>query len=336
LSAGVVALVVLGLAAGGMLAFKAGFLLNVAGPVLGTLAVFGGVLAATYAEADRQRRLLREAQARVAGELEAARRIQMGLLPSPRKLFAGEPRFGLEALLEPARTVGGDFYDCFMIDRHRLFFAVADVSGKGLPASLFMALAKSLLKSISLRADSPDPGTLFMRANAEISRDNPEALFVTAFAGILDLRTGALAFCNAGHEPPLLGLPGAKLEALEHAGGPPLCVMEGYEYPTGHRTLAPGEWLCVVTDGVTEAMNRRRELYGAARLRSLLAQHEADSPQALVAAVGEDIRTFADGADQSDDVTLLCVRWNGVVEAGLAPAAEEDLEADLGFGASAP
>jgi len=336
LSAGVVALVVLGLAAGGMLAFKAGFLLNVAGPVLGTLAVFGGVLAATYAEADRQRRLLREAQARVAGELEAARRIQMGLLPSPRKLFAGEPRFGLEALLEPARTVGGDFYDCFMIDRHRLFFAVADVSGKGLPASLFMALAKSLLKSIALRADSPDPGTLFMRANAEISRDNPEALFVTAFAGILDLRTGALAFCNAGHEPPLLGLPGAKLEALEHAGGPPLCVMEGYEYPTGHRTLAPGEWLCVVTDGVTEAMNRRRELYGAARLRSLLAQHEADSPQALVAAVGEDIRTFADGADQSDDVTLLCVRWNGVVEAGLAPAAEEDLEADLGFGASAP
>ena len=336
LSAAVVALAVLALAAGGVLAFKAGFLLNVAGPMLGTLAVFGGVLAATYAEADRQRRLLREAQARVAGELEAARRIQMGLLPAPRKLFAGEARFGLEALLEPARTVGGDFYDCFMIDRHRLFFAVADVSGKGLPASLFMALSKSLLKSIALRADSPDPGTLFMRANAEISRDNPEALFVTAFAGILDLRTGALAFCNAGHEPPLVCAPGGALAVLEHAGGPPLCVMDGYEYPTGHRTLSPGEWLCVVTDGVTEAMNPRRELYGAARLRAVLERHCADSPQALVAAVGEDVRAFADGADQSDDVTLLCVRWNGDAAAGLVPSGEEDVEEDLSIGLAVP
>ena len=160
------------------------------------------------------------------------------------------------------------------------------------------------------------------------------ALFVTAFAGILDLRTGALAFCNAGHEPPLICAPGGALAVLEHAGGPPLCVMEGYEYPTGHRTLSPGEWLCVVTDGVTEAMNRRRELYGARRLRGLLERRSGDSPQALVAAVGEDVRAFADGADQSDDVTLLCVRWNGAVRAGLAPAAEEDLEADLGLGAS--
>ena len=335
LSAAMVAGAVIALAAGGMLAFKAGILLNVAGPVLGALVVFGGVLAATYAEADRQRRLLREAQARVAGELEAARRIQMGLLPAPRTLFAGESRFGLEALLEPARTVGGDFYDCFMIDRHRLFFAVADVSGKGLPASLFMALAKSLLKSIALRADSPDPGTLFMRANAEISRDNPEALFVTAFAGILDLRTGALAFCNAGHEPPLVCLPGAKLEVLEHAGGPPLCVMEGYEYPTGHRTLVPGEWLCIVTDGVTEAMNPRRELYGAGRLRDVLERHRGDSPQALVAAVGEDVRAFAVGADQSDDVTLLCVRWNGGA-AGPAPAGEDEIEDDLSIGLAVP
>jgi serine phosphatase RsbU (regulator of sigma subunit) len=171
-----------------------------------------------------------------------------------------------------------------------------------------------------------------MRANAEISRDNPEALFVTAFAGILDLRTGALAFCNAGHEPPFVCLPGSALEVLEHAGGPPLCVMEGYEYPTGHRTLRPGEWLCVVTDGVTEAMNPRRALYGAGRLRSVLERHSAEAPPALVAAVGEDVRVFAGGADQSDDVTLLCVRWNGGAAAGLAPSGEEDIEEDLSIG----
>jgi serine phosphatase RsbU (regulator of sigma subunit)/CHASE2 domain-containing sensor protein len=332
LSSAMVLGIVVALGAAGVLAFKGGLLWNVAGPALGTLAVFGGVLAATYAEADRQRRLLREAQARIAGELEAARRIQMGLLPVPRTLFAAERRFALEAMLEPARTVGGDFYDCFMIDRHRLFFLVADVSGKGLPASLFMALAKSLLKSIALRADSPDPGTIFVRANAEISRDNPEALFVTAFAGILDTRTGALAFCNAGHEPPLLCAPGTAPEVLEHSGGPPLCVMEGYEYPSGHRTLAPGEWLCVVTDGVTEAMNRRGDLYGAARLRSTLDRERVESPQAVIEAIGKDVRAFVDGAEQSDDVTLLCVRWNGPPEAGLAGAQEEDVDPELGLG----
>src|SRR5258708_35584182 len=151
-----------------------GLLLSVRAPALAALAVFAALLGATFAEADRQRRLLREAQGRVAGELEAARRIQMGLLPAPRSLFAGEARFALDALLEPARTVGGDFYDCFMVDQHRLFFAVGDVSGKGLPASLFMALSKSLLKSIALRAERLDPGPILVRASAEISRDNPE------------------------------------------------------------------------------------------------------------------------------------------------------------------
>jgi adenylate cyclase len=336
ISSTLLAVLVLALAAGGVFAFQAGLLLNVAGPALGALAVFGAVLAGSYAEADRQRRLLREAQARVAGELEAARRIQMGLLPAPRKVFAREPRLALEALLEPARTVGGDFYDCFMIDRHRLFFVVADVSGKGLPASLFMALAKSLLKSIALRADSPDAGTIFVRANAEISRDNAEALFVTAFAGILDLRTGVLSFCNAGHEPPLACAPNGEPRVLEHAGGPPLCVMEGYEYPTGHAALVPGEWLCVVTDGVTEAMNRHGDLYGATRLRGVLARHASEPPQALLDAIGADVRVFAGGVDQSDDVTLLCLRWNGAAEGRLATAHEEDLDEDFGLGPAAP
>jgi serine phosphatase RsbU (regulator of sigma subunit)/CHASE2 domain-containing sensor protein len=308
----------------GLLAFRAGSLIDVAAPAAGLVAVFGVLLAATFAEADRQRRLLREAQAKVAGELEAARRIQMGLLPSPGALFRTEARFGVDALLEPARTVGGDFYDCFMIDRHRLFFVVGDVSGKGLPASLFMALAKSLIKSIALRTDSADPGAIMVRANAEISRDNPESLFVTVFAGVLDTRTGSLAYCNAGHEPALALRPGGSLQVVEHAGGPPLCVIEGFEYPTGHRELAPGEWLCVVTDGVTEAMDPAQNLYGAERLRDVLAAQDSAAPDQVVGRVVADVRSFTGGAEQSDDVTLLCVRWNGAGEAGLAPKDEED------------
>jgi adenylate cyclase len=275
-------------------------------------ALFAAILAATYAEADRQRRLLREAQARVAGELEAAHRIQMGLLPLPRELFAGEQRFDLEALLEPARTVGGDFYDCFMLDEDRLFFLVGDVSGKGLGASLFMALSKSLLKSIALRKKS-DPATILMRASREIGRDNRESLFVTALAGVLDTRSGELVYCNAGHEPPVASLIGEIPQRLFDSGGPPLCVIEEYAYVSKTIQLGPGGWFCVVTDGVTEAMNERRELYGSVRLLTVL--REGKDPAAIVRSVRDDVRAFAGTAEQSDDLTLLCVRWNTALSA---------------------
>ncbi len=287
-----------------------GLLLDVAWPAIGATLVFGIVLAQALSEADEQRRRLREQAARVSGELESARRIQMGLLPAPRELFARERRFTIDALLEPARTVGGDFYDCFMVDGKRLFFIVADVSGKGLPASLFMALSKTLLKSAARRVD--DVGGLMVRANAEVSSENPESLFITAFAGLLDVHTGVLEFSNAGHEPPFARPPGGGLERLEHAGGPPLCVVENYAYPVARRTLAAGEWICVVTDGVTEAMNAAGELYGAARLRAVLdALPAAAGPGELLAAVRADVGRFVGAAEASDDLTLLCVRWNG-------------------------
>ena len=301
-------LVIAALVATGLLAFHAGYLINVAAPVIGTAAIFAAMLAATYAEADRQRRFLREAQARVLGELEAAHRIQMGLLPDPRELFTGEKRFALEAVLEPARTVGGDFYDCFMLDEDRLFFLVGDVSGKGLGASLFMALSKSLLKSIALRKKS-DPAAILTRASREISRDNRESLFVTAFAGVLDTRTGELKFCNAGHEPPVASLIGETPQRLFESGGPPLCVIQNYEYTSQQIQLGRGGWICVVTDGVTEAMDERGELYGSARLLSVL--REQREPMAILQAVRDDVQAFAGKAEQSDDLTLLCVRWNG-------------------------
>jgi adenylate cyclase len=179
-----------------------------------------------------------------------------------------------------------------------------------LPASLFMALSKTLLKSAARRAD--DVGALMVRANAEVSRENPESLFVTAFAGILDARAGTLEFCNAGHEPPFARRVGGPLERIEHRGGPPLCVVEGYAYPTEHREVAPGEWICVVTDGITEAMNVRGELYGARRLGAVLqAVPENAAPSDVLAAVRADVRAFVGAAVPSDDLTLLCVQWHG-------------------------
>ena len=297
--------IVAGLVTLGLVAFRMGHLVNIAAPALGVLLLYGALLASTLAEADRQRRLLREAQARVAGELEAARRIQMGLLPTLEK----NPRFAVEAVLEPARTVGGDFYDCFMLDEDRLFFLVADVSGKGLAASLFMALSKSLLKSIALR-DAGDPAAILSRASAEISRDNRESMFVTAFAGVLDLRTGRLDFCNAGHEPPVASLIGETPRRVTASGGPPLCVMDDFAYTGSSLTLGPGGWLCVVTDGVTEAMNGKRELYGAERVVAALANMERTTPAAVIGVVRDDIRRFTGDAEQSDDLTMLCVQFN--------------------------
>jgi serine phosphatase RsbU (regulator of sigma subunit) len=310
MSAMLLAAILAVLAAGGLAAFRAGYLINIAAPALGAALLFAVLLAATLAEADRQRRLLREAQARVAGELEAARRIQMGLLPAPRELFANERRFTIETLLEPARVVGGDFYDCFMLDEHRIFFLVGDVSGKGLPASLFMALAKSLLKSIALRGDG-DPAAVLRAANAEISRDNPESMFVTVFAAVLDARSGRIDFCNAGHEPPVAGQPGQLPKRVWDSGGPPLCVIQGYAYRGSHLVLAPRGWLCVLSDGVTEAMNAAGELYSATRLLAVLAESGTGDPGGLIAQAREDVERFAAGAEQSDDVTLVCARWNG-------------------------
>jgi adenylate cyclase len=299
------------LAATGLLAFARGLLIDAASPALGLIAVFGTVLAATLAEADRQRRAMREAAARVAGELSAARRIQMGLLPSPEALFGGERRVAVAALLEPARTIGGDFYDCAMIGPDRLFFVVGDVSGKGLPASLFMALSKTLLKSAALDAGR-DAGAVLDRANAEIGREDPEALFVTAFAGILDLRSGMLEYANAGHEPPYRGRPGGAPERFEIADGPPLCVLGDFAYKTRYRQLVPGEWICVMTDGVTEAMDASHALYGTERVKAVLGGLAADcAPREIIRALHDDVERFVRGASASDDLALLCLRWRG-------------------------
>ena len=301
-----------------------GWLIDIALPALSGSALFLLLLAAALAEADQQRRLYkrdlevqREREAKFAGELEAARRIQMGILPDARLIRDPHGRIDIAAFLEPAREVGGDLYDLFLIDEgRRLFFMIGDVAGKGIPASLFMALGKSLYKSAVLR-DSRDIAAVMTVANAEISRDNSEQMFITAFAGILDLESGRLSACTAGHEAPLIKAPGALTTTWHGAGGPPLCVLDDFDFPGDALQLTPGTAVILITDGVSEAMDPDGRLYGHGRLIALLdALPDGLTAPAIVEAIHADVKTHARGAEPSDDITLMVLVWHGAAQAG--------------------
>ncbi|NOT40453.1 MAG: CHASE2 domain-containing protein [Alphaproteobacteria bacterium] len=292
-------------------------LIDVATPALGQALVFFAFLAGNSAQDQKQKRQLRReleerkvALAKAEGEMEAGRRIQMGMLPGVASV-AGDKRFDLGALMVPARQIGGDLYDFFKIDARRLFFAVGDVSGKGVPAALFMALGKSLCRSYALRGTN-DVGTIIRLANGEIARDNPEMLFITMFAGVLDLDTGEVEFCNAGHDAPFVLRPGGAPEAVVAEGGPPLCVVEDFGYKTEHLRLKPGQTLCVTTDGVAEAMDASGALLGSARTKEILAAIPRDANATeVVDELYKAVGRFVGAAEASDDLTVLAIRWNG-------------------------
>jgi adenylate cyclase len=312
-SAGAFALLMSLLWAGGFLAYlRRGLLFDAALPSLALGGLFTAMLVITLAEAESQRRILREQAARVAGELEAARRIQMSSLPQAAKVFPGETRLDLYAFLEPAREVGGDLYDFFALDRDRVFFLIGDVAGKGVPGSLFMAVSKALYKSAALR-QARQVETVMREANAEISRDNAEGLFVTVLAGILDTRTGLLEYCNAGHEPPyLLSSSERLIRRLADGGGPPLCAVDCFPYTASSLRLEPGDTLCLVTDGVTEAAAAGGALYGRERLEALLAKTGPGTRSADVGdAIRQEVARFTEGVEPSDDLAILVVRWKG-------------------------
>jgi len=293
---------------------------DAASPAAALLVLFSVLLVLTLSEAARQRRRLerlvqgqREQAAYISGELEAAKRIQAGYLPRADAL-AGEARVEVAATMVPAREVGGDLYDFFKLDANRLFLLVGDVAGKGLSASMFMAVTKALYKSNALRAPNAAVASLMRIANDEISRDNPEMFFVTVFAAILDLQTGNLAYCNAGHDRPyLVGPDPEALARLEVSAGPPLCTVEGFDYRDAEQRLLPGQLVVLATDGVVDARNPQGERYGGSRLQRLLSNlSEGDrTAHGAVAAISADVRMFAAGADAADDLTLLAVRWIG-------------------------
>ncbi|HET8586042.1 MAG TPA: SpoIIE family protein phosphatase, partial [Casimicrobiaceae bacterium] len=289
------------------------WLLDAATPVAMLALLFATLLGLQLADATRHRKVLqqvlqreREEAARVAGELQAARRIQLDTLP--RTADVGDPRVEISAFMEPALEVGGDLYDFYRLDDDRLFFMLGDVSGKGLSASIFMAVSKALCKSTMLRERDADLGALLSRANAEVERDNPAAFFVTVFAAVLDLRHGLLDYCNAGHENPWRreAASGA-IARLADGGGPPLCVVDDFGYRAARVRLAPGDVVCVVSDGVTEAKDPAGGMYGAARVERALAQ--ASSARDAIGAIRGSVQTFVDGAAAYDDMTVLAVQW---------------------------
>jgi serine phosphatase RsbU (regulator of sigma subunit)/CHASE2 domain-containing sensor protein len=291
------------------------WLLDGASPAVALLTLFGVLLAMTLADATRNRKALqevvqrqREESARVAGELRAAQRIQLDTLPDAKSV--DDPRVELAASMEPALEVGGDLYDFYRLDERRLFFLLGDVSGKGLPASIFMAVSKALCKSTMLRGSDGDLGRLIDETNREISRDNPAALFVTVFAGVLNLETGALDYCNAGHENPwLVSAADGAVRRLTDGGGPPLCVIEDFDYRPARTVMGAGDVLCIVSDGITEAHDVQDALYGTDRVGRIVGSH-ATSANAVAEALRADVRAFADGAEQADDMTVLALRWS--------------------------
>lgn len=261
-----------------------------------------------------ERQHLREEAARLAGEMEVARRIQLGSLPNAKRAFPGEKRFAIDALIEPAREVGGDLYDFFMIDARRLYFLIGDVSGKGVPASLFMAVTKALTRSFASRL-SGGPAEIVSAANADLSRENVETLFVTLLLGVLNVDSGELELVNAGHDAPWrLGADGALEQISTDAvgGGPPLCVVEDFAYSVSRIQLHAGDRLCMVTDGITEATNGAGDLYGSARLRvALTGLGGGASVEAITQQVRTDVGIFVADAEASDDLAVLVLHWIG-------------------------
>lgn len=250
------------------------------------------------------------AKERMESELSIAREIQMGLLPKIFPPFPDVPEFHLYAVLQPALEVGGDLYDYYRIDNERVCFVLGDVSGKGVPASLFMAVTMTLIKMTAAGGLSPDK--MLQEVNVQLSRDNSSSMFVTLFCGILHTGTGEVWYANGGHNPPVLLKNREKPAFLPGTGGILLGAMEDASFAMKRIVLAPGESLLLYSDGVTEAMNERDELYSEERLLEFLGEIGSKSPEKTVEAVMENVLTFAGKAPQADDITMMMVRFSGV------------------------
>jgi serine phosphatase RsbU (regulator of sigma subunit)/anti-sigma regulatory factor (Ser/Thr protein kinase) len=261
------------------------------------------------AELEASERQLAKANQRMMEELNFARDIQMGMLPLLFPAFPNRPELHLDALLEPAREVGGDFYDFYFLDENRLCLVVADVSGKGAPAALYMAVSKTLIKSRA--AHDFDPSSILTQVNGELAENNTTSTFVTIFLAILDVSNGEFAYCNAGHNPPYIKRISDRLEQLEELHGPILGVLPNLTYTMNDTILTPGDMLVMYTDGVTESMNERDEEYTDQRLADLLSNTRAQIPNELTFEILEDVRSHQGNAEQSDDITLLALQYHG-------------------------
>jgi len=250
---------------------------------------------------------------RIESELKIARDIQMSILPKVFPPFPGRTEFDIYAAIEPAREVGGDFYDFFFIDDNHLCFVIGDVSGKGVPAALFMAVTKTLMKAKT--SQDADPGMILTKVNKDLNQGNEACMFVTIFIGILNTTTGEIHYANGGHNPPLMIRSGDNLsfavEPLPVSHGLVVGAMEESIYQTETVILKPRDAIFVYTDGVTEAMNEQGELFSDDRLKKQLIKLHRKSAQETIAGIMKGIASFAREVPQSDDITMMMIRFHG-------------------------
>lgn len=249
------------------------------------------------------------AKERIESELRIAHDIQMNILPKTFPPFPDKAEFDIFAMIEPAREVGGDFYDFYLLDGDRLCFLIADVSGKGVPAALFMSVTKTFFKVFAHNAQMPHQ--LLDAVNSELSENNDSAMFVTVFCGILHYKTGELYFANGGHLPPVLIRKDTPPTFIDMPDGVVLGVFRDYKYETAKIRLQKCDKLILYTDGVTEAMNDKNELYDSERLVKCLKVISHMSIQDTTKNLMRDVRVFTEGAPQSDDITILCLDFKG-------------------------
>ena len=278
--------------------------------------------AATFADeaaiAIENARLFGEVQARteeLGKELAAARQLQLSMVPRHFPAWSEAQPIEIQAVMEPAREVGGDLYDFFLAAPGKFCFVVGDVSGKGTAAALFMARTRSLVRAtVALWHQTtgavPAPSTIVQAVNRELCLDNSERMFVTVFLATLDLATGEVAYANAGHPAPYLMSPGSTPIAIPAPSDVPLGIQSGAKFRDRSMALREHEALCLVTDGVLDALNPSEEFFGKRRLTDTLAGLDGDPPSAIVSGVLKAIDDFADGTPRFDDVTLLALRWS--------------------------
>lgn len=244
---------------------------------------------------------------RIGAELQVATQIQANMLPCIFPAFPERRELDIYATMNPAKEVGGDFYDLFMVDESHLAIVVADVSGKGVPAALFMVIGKTLLKDHTL--SGVPLGQVFTEVNDLLCETNKEGLFITAFEAILDLKTGELEYVNAGHELPFICRKDESFSYIKIKAGFVLAGIEGMKYKSTSMQMNPGDRIFQYTDGVTEAVNNKNEMYGMERLEAVLNANKDENLKDMLHNVRKDIDSFVEEVPQFDDITMLCLEY---------------------------
>jgi sigma-B regulation protein RsbU (phosphoserine phosphatase) len=247
------------------------------------------------------------AKERIESELKIANDIQQGIIPKIFPPFPDREDVDLYAVLDPARDVGGDLYDFFFIDDYKLCFAIGDVSGKGVPASLFMAITRTLLRA-KVQKNRPVQ-EIVKSMNEELCQGNENSMFVTFFLGIIDLKTGKTDYCNAGHNHPYLLKADGTVEEIKGTHGTPLGIFEDIDYKSDKLRLQKGDSILMFTDGIPEAMNANDELFTDQRLAEFLKDYPLKSPKTITLDLLNEVQQFAGDAVQSDDITILSLTY---------------------------